>query len=63
MRRPMSAARLALTMLSLFSTSGAHPERFGDHPVDSITSPVDAEGEVSWSTSDMIIGEGWAPTT
>lgn len=54
---------LLMTMLALFSTSGAQPERFGFYPVDSITSPVDEAGEVSWSTSDMILGKGWVETT
>ncbi|MEZ4432673.1 MAG: hypothetical protein R3F65_09690 [bacterium] len=54
---------LLMTMLALFSTSGAQPELFGFYPVDSITSPADEAGEISWSTADMIIGKGWVETT
>ncbi|MCB9528317.1 MAG: hypothetical protein H6701_07990 [Myxococcales bacterium] len=50
-------------MLAWFSTSGAQPERFGFYPVESITSPPDEAGEISWSTSDMILGKGWIETT
>ena len=44
--------------VALFSTSGAYPEMFGYHPVDWITSPAGENGEVEWSTSDMIISKG-----
>lgn len=54
---------LLMTMLTLFTSSGAQPELFGFYPVDSITSPADEAGEVSWATSGMIIGKGWVETT
>lgn len=54
---------LWMTLVALLSMSGAQPELFGFYPVDSITSPPDEVGEVSWSTSDMILGKGWIETT
>ncbi|MCB9528315.1 MAG: hypothetical protein R3F65_09685 [bacterium] len=51
-----------MTMLALFSTSGAQPEMFGLVPVDSILSPP-GDGGIGYSTADMVSSFGWQPTT
>ena len=53
---------LLMAMTALLSVHNADPSAFGLVQVDSITSPPDKHGEVSWVTSDMGVSRGWVPT-
>ena len=52
-----------MTLLALFSTSGAQPEMFGLVPVDSIVRPAGHERAGGYSTWDMDHLKGWQPAT